>query len=197
MDYMLSAKDSLFVRYVHDTADIVYPFLGAPAPQWPGVGNTGNHFVTIEERRLFSPTVVNLLRFSFTRTFESDVEQHPDLSPALEFFPVRGQDGGVNITGLSSMGPSIYAPLEEAQNKFPVADDVIWTHGAHSLRFGADVSRVQSNFMQQGWWGGLLQLFRPDRLPGGHSVPLHRAGTWNDGLLSRLPRNRCVRIYSG
>lgn len=158
MDYNLSAKDSLFVRYVHDAGNIVYPFLGAPAPQWPEVGNTGNHFATIEERRVISPTIVNLLRFSFTRTFESDVEQHPDQSSALDFFPVRGQNGGVNITGLSSMGPSIFAPLLEAQNKFPLADDVIWTHGAHSLRFGALVSRVQSNFMQQGWWGGFYSF---------------------------------------
>jgi outer membrane receptor protein involved in Fe transport len=159
MDYNLSPKDSLFVRYVHDLGNIVYPFLGAPTPpRWPEVGNTGNHFATIEERRVFSPTMVNLLRFSFTRTFESDVEQHPDQTPALNFFPVRGQNGGVNITGLSSVGPSIFAPLMEAQNKFPLADDVIWTHGAHTLRFGAQMSRVQSNFMQQGWWGGFYSF---------------------------------------
>jgi outer membrane receptor protein involved in Fe transport len=154
VDYNLSSKDSLFVRYVRDYGNIIYPFLGAPTPQWPEVGNTRNQFVTIEERHVISPTLINLLRVSFTRTFESDTEEHPDLSPALEFFPIRGQDGGVSITGLSSMGPSIFAPLQEAQNKFPLADDVIWTHGAHSLRFGADLSRVQTNFYQQGWWGG-------------------------------------------
>ncbi|HLI82984.1 MAG TPA: TonB-dependent receptor [Bryobacteraceae bacterium] len=155
IDYNLSAKDSLFVRYVRDYGNIVYPFLGSPLPpRWPEVGSTANQFATIEERRVISPAVVNLLRFSFTRTRETDVEQHPDQNPALDFFPVRGQNGGVNITGLSSLGPSIYAPLLEVQNKFPLADDVIWTHGAHSLRFGATLNRVQSNFMQQGWWGG-------------------------------------------
>jgi hypothetical protein len=123
-------------------------------PQWPEVGNTRNQFVTIEERRVISPTIVNLLRFSFTRTFESDVEQSPDQSSALDFFPERHQNGGVNVTGLSSLGASIFAPLQEAQNKFPVTDDVFWTHGSHSLRFGATISRVQSNFTQQGWWGG-------------------------------------------
>src|SRR5579885_1408036 len=159
MDYTLSSKDSLFVRYVRDAADIVYPFLGSPLPpRWPEVGNTGNHFATIEERHLISPTLVNLLRFSFTRTRETDVQEHPDQTPALDFFPSRGQNGGVNITGLSSMGTSIYAPLLEVQNKFPIADDVIWTRGAHSFRFGASVSRVQSNFQQQGWWGGFYSF---------------------------------------
>jgi hypothetical protein len=155
VDYTLSSKDSVFVRYVRDSADITYPFLGSPLPpRWPEVGNTRNQFATIEERHLISPTLVNLLRFSFTRTRETDTEAHPDQTSALDFFPSRGQNGGVNITGLSSMGTSIFAPLVEAQNKFPVADDVFWTHGAHNFRFGASLSRVQSNFQQQGWWGG-------------------------------------------
>ena len=153
VDYTLSSKDSLFVRYVRDYGDIVNPFLGSPLPpRWPEVGQTRNQFVTIEERRVISPTLVNLLRFSFTRTRETDVQAKPDQTPALDFFPERGQNGGVNITGLSSIGTSIFAPLLEVQNKFPLADDVFWTHGAHSLRFGALFSRVQSNFQQQGWW---------------------------------------------
>jgi hypothetical protein len=155
VDYTLSSKDSLFVRYVRDYADITYPFLGSPLPpRWPEVGDTRNQFATIEYRRVVSPTLVNLLRFSFTRTRETDVQEHPNQTPALNFFPERGQNGGVNITGLSSIGTSIFAPLLEVQNKFPLADDVFWTHGAHSIRFGASFSRVQSNFQQQGWWGG-------------------------------------------
>ena len=155
VDYTISSKDSLFVRYVRDAGDIVQPFLGSPLPpRWPEVGSTRNQFSTIEYRRVISPTMVNLLRFSFTRTRETDVQQSPDQTPALDFFPSRGQNGGVNITGLSSMGTSIYAPLLEVQNKFPLGDDVVWTHGAHTLRFGGSFSRVQSNFQQQGWWGG-------------------------------------------
>ena len=155
VDYTISAKDSVFVRYIRDHGDITYPFLGSPLPpRWPEVGQTRNQFATIEERRVISPTMVNLLRFSFTRTRETDVEAHPDQTSALDFFPERHQNGGVNITGLSSIGASIFAPLLEAQNKFPLSDDMFWTKGAHSLRFGASLSRIQSNFQQQGWWGG-------------------------------------------
>ncbi|HTR39922.1 MAG TPA: TonB-dependent receptor [Bryobacteraceae bacterium] len=159
VDYTISSKDSLFVRYVRDAAGITYPFLGSPLPpRWPEVGSTGNHFATIEWRRVITPTLLNQLRFSFTRTYESDVLQNPDETKALDFFPERGQNGGVNITGLSSIGPSIFAPLLEAQNKFPVADDMFWTHGAHSIRFGGFFSRVQSNFMQGGWYGGFYNF---------------------------------------
>jgi TonB dependent receptor len=122
------------------------------------VGQTGNHFATIEYRRVISPTLLNALRFSFTRTHETDVQARPNQTPALNFFPERGQNGGVNITGVSSIGTSIFAPLLEVQNKFPLADDVIWTHGAHNVRFGGLFSRVQSNFQQQGWWGGFYNF---------------------------------------
>ena len=155
VDYTISSKDSLFVRYVRDFGDVTMPFLGSPLPpRWPEIGSTRNQFATVEWRRVMSPTMVNLLRFSYTRTRETDVQAKPNQAPALNFFPERGQNGGVNITGLSSIGTSIFAPLLEVQNKFPLSDDVFWTHGAHSLRFGATLDRVQSNFQQQGWWGG-------------------------------------------
>ena len=159
VDYNLSNKDSLYVRYVKDRGDTTLPFLGSPLPpRWPEIGSTRNQFATIEWRRVISPTLVNLLRFSFTRTKETDTQAKPDQASALNFFPERGQNGGVNITGLASIGTSIFAPLLEVQNKFPVGDDLIWTHGAHNLRFGGFFSRVQSNFQQQGWWGGFYSF---------------------------------------
>lgn len=155
VDHNMSSRDSLFVRYVRDFGDTTMPFLGSPLPpRWPEVGSTRNQFATIEYRRVISPTMLNLLRFSFTRTRETDVESKPDQVSALNFFPERHQNGGVNITGLSSMGTSIFAPLLEVQNKFPLADDVTLTHKGHDIRFGGSIDRVQSNFQQQGWWGG-------------------------------------------
>ncbi len=44
------------------------------------------------------------------------------------------------------------------QNKFPLADDVIWNKGAHSIRFGGEFSRVQTNFYQLGWDGGFYSF---------------------------------------
>src|SRR5205814_7682124 len=111
LDYTLSEKDSLFVRYVRDYGDTTLPFLGSPLPpRWPEVGATRNQFATIEYRRVISPTLVNLLRFSFTRTRETDVQARPDQASALNFFPERHQNGGVHITGLSPMGTSRSAP---------------------------------------------------------------------------------------
>ena len=66
------------MRYVRDSGDTMLPFLGSPLPpRWPEVGATRNQFATIEYRRVISPTMVNLLRFSFTRTRETDVQAKP------------------------------------------------------------------------------------------------------------------------
>jgi hypothetical protein len=73
--------------------------------------------------------------------------------PGLSFFPGR-KNGTINITGLSSLGSSIFLPFLFVQNKYGAGDDVYWAHGAHSFRFGADVQRVQSNVNAPGWLGG-------------------------------------------
>ena len=86
-----------------------FPWFAFP-PRWPEVGATRNQFATLEYRRVISPTLVNLLRFSFTRTRETDVQQNPDQTPALDFFPERGQNGGVNITGLSPRSEPASSP---------------------------------------------------------------------------------------
>jgi outer membrane receptor protein involved in Fe transport len=155
IDYTMDDKNSFFVRYVHDGASTVLPFLGSPLPpRWPEQGITGNHFATVEWRRLITPSLVNLARFSFTRTKEADNEVNLNPTPALNFYASGHQNGGVSITGLSALGTSIFAPLSQVQNKFPLADDVIWNKGSHSFKFGGVFSRVQSNFTQDGWWGG-------------------------------------------
>ncbi len=72
---------------MHDGASTILPFLGSPdPPRWPEQGKTGNDFATVEWRRLITPNLVNLARFSFTRTNENDNEVNLDPTPALNFY---------------------------------------------------------------------------------------------------------------
>jgi outer membrane receptor protein involved in Fe transport len=150
-DYTLSNKDSLFARYVNDRAMFHDPFSGGPITQWPETHHTGNHYATIEERRIISSSVVNLVRAGFVRTKEgSDLENN---LAGLSFYPNR-KNGTLNIAGLSPLGSSIFLPFSFVQNKFSGGDDVFWTQGNHSLKFGGVVERVQSNVDAPGWLGG-------------------------------------------
>src|SRR5207237_6194310 len=98
-----------------------------------------------------SSSIVNLARLTFVRTREaSDLNNN---LAGLSFSP-RRKNGTINITGLSPLGSSIFLPFLFVQNKYGGGDDVYWTHASHSLRFGADILRVQSNVNAPGWLGG-------------------------------------------
>ena len=154
IDYNLSAKDSLFGRYLSDKANLTEPFggggpAGGPLPFWTEFGHSHNQFLTVEERHLISPTIVNLFRVSFARQVSS--ARQPGAVTAngvqpLQFFPGMGfGDGGVQISGLSNLGEDLVIPFNQNQNRFTEADDILWNKGAHSLRFGISVSRFQTN----------------------------------------------------
>ncbi|MEQ1946987.1 MAG: TonB-dependent receptor [Bryobacteraceae bacterium] len=143
-DYTLSAKDSLFARYVSDKADVVQPFGGSNIPLWPEEDFTHNHFGTIEERHIFSPAVVNLARVSLSRPNQT-ASTTGNTAP-LDFFPGSGrQNGAVTVTGLTGIGGNTLLPFGLVQNKYSVGDDVYWTRGSHNIKMGASVMRLQSN----------------------------------------------------
>ena len=152
VDYTISNSDSIFARYVSDRAYFNDPFSGGPIPLWPETHHTANQYATVEERHIFSPSLLNLARISFVRTREgSDLTNNED---GLYFYPSNLKNGTLLITGLSPLGSSIFLPFYFVQNKFDEGDDVYWTIGNHSIRFGADIMRVQSNLNAPGWLGG-------------------------------------------
>ncbi|HEU4391085.1 MAG TPA: TonB-dependent receptor, partial [Blastocatellia bacterium] len=147
VDYSLTAKDSVFGRYVLDRANRHIPFPLAQIDKWPEVDNTFNQYFTIEERRVISPRMVNLVRFSFVRTNER--ARTEGSTSALQIIGAGRQDAAINATGaggpVTPIGANGTVPFFLVQNKFNTADDLFWTHGAHSMKAGASVMRVQTN----------------------------------------------------
>ncbi|MGH9738943.1 MAG: carboxypeptidase regulatory-like domain-containing protein [Candidatus Acidiferrales bacterium] len=153
IDYTLSATDSIFGRYVSDRAYNLSPIaaFGSDLPYWPEVDHTRNQYFTAEERHIFSANVVNNARLMLVRTFESSYSNStlPASSDPLAFIPSRHEDASVTpcilCPGLSGVGSDQFVSDTIAQNTVGVGDDVAWIHGAHTVTFGADILRVQSN----------------------------------------------------
>jgi hypothetical protein len=145
-DYNFSDKDSLFVRYIRDYAQLTTP---NQLPLWNELENTANHVATIEERHLFSANLINLARFSFVRPAETSF--NPTTHPALQFYPGLGiQDGAVAVSGLMNtaqnyLGATNTDPIALITSRYVVGDDILWTHGAHNFRLGASITRVDDN----------------------------------------------------
>jgi hypothetical protein len=160
VDYNISAKDSLFVRYVLDYAQRDFT---TGIPLWPELDTTRDHFVSIEERRIFSATLANALHIGFSRTWEdanvygSPVVSNGVVTPGtiatagnhpLQFFgTAAGREDGTIATfsGLTAIGASTTLPFYLVPNKFSYGDDVIWTSGAHGVKFGGMATRYREN----------------------------------------------------
>jgi Carboxypeptidase regulatory-like domain len=166
-DWVISEKNSFLARYISDKSSFVEPyggggFAGGPIANWPEQDSSHTQFATVEWRRIVSPTLVNVARFSFSRpgTYEFQNPTEPgglvNGADPLQFAPVSSgrPDGIVAIGGLSGIGSALQLPFNTTQNRFTEADDVTWTHGAHSVRFGASVSRLQSNTFMPFFDGG-------------------------------------------
>jgi Carboxypeptidase regulatory-like domain/TonB dependent receptor/TonB-dependent Receptor Plug Domain len=146
-DYTFSGKDSLFVRYVRDTALAVTLEPNPEVPLVPEGDQTLNHFVTIEEDHVISPSLVNLGRVSFLRPYESANATTPPV-PALQAVnTVGGSQNYVTING-NPVGAWQLLPWRLAEQNYQAMDDVIWTHGAHSVKFGATFA-VVADFTNQ------------------------------------------------
>ncbi len=142
-DYTVSERSSVFARFVIDQGDFTNPFPNTVVAGWRDTEPTRNIYTTIEEKHILTPSIINVARVSFMRTENSATTI--DSYPALQFYPhLGGQDGNVAISGLSGLGPTALAPYSLIQTKFGVSDDMYMTKGAHTIKFGVSISRVQT-----------------------------------------------------
>jgi outer membrane receptor protein involved in Fe transport len=158
-DYTISEKDSFFLRYIRDTASQVLPFTGSNVPLWPEDDTTANHFATIGERHLFSSNLINLVHFEFDRP--KDVGFTSASQAATRYFPGR-EDGSIQVANssggpnglLANLGANNLLPFSLPQDKFVFADDILWTHGAHSFAIGMSVKREYTYTFAPFQYGG-------------------------------------------
>jgi len=158
-DYILSDKDSIFARYVSDQAHLSEPYPNGVLPiSGPEIDNSHSTFSVLEERHIFSPTLVNTLHVGYSRLVRTSADPYPATAPngshplqflyagALQQYLGTGhEDGIVNIPGISGIGADLVSPFNFTQNRYTVADDLLWNIGKHTIRFGGRIQYDQSN----------------------------------------------------
>lgn len=155
LDHQISAKDSIFIRYNLDDGSVFTPsFLLSFGDDF----KSRTHLLTIQERRVFSSTVVNSATFGFNRALQ-DIDTIPLTAeakdPALSSVP--GKPIGRIQVGAQSVasGPlpilGTISPILSAYNTFQYGDDLRWTRGEHNIQIGAAISRLQNNVSNRGF----------------------------------------------
>lgn len=155
IDAHISDKDSLFGRYIIDDAFRYQPFnaQATTIPLWPEQDYTKNQYFTIEETHIFSPSLINVVRFAIASP-NAWAQNTPLQTPALDFFPGR-QGGQVSVSGIDTIGTdNLHIPFNLPVKRYSAGDDVSWIHGGHTMRFGLEVDRARYDDSAPFYLGG-------------------------------------------
>ncbi|MFY9529679.1 MAG: TonB-dependent receptor [Candidatus Acidiferrales bacterium] len=150
VDHRFSDKDNLAGSYMFDNS---------PLSQNDEFNNklilsrARRQLVTLEESHVFTGSFANSFRLGYSRVFAAapsgGTAVNPlaaSTSPSLSFVPgeTAGNLGVPGLTlftgGLSTTQPAVYH-----WNSWQAYDNVFVTKGTHSLKFGANVERIENN----------------------------------------------------
>jgi hypothetical protein len=157
VDHQLTKNNSLFVRYLFDQGNATAPFHDDILPGGIGATSTYNRTQNagVGLVTTFSPTIANELRFGGNRTnlpFNCTARSLFDnLGPQFIDPFGRGSDfgfadpvgGGFTSFGCGALGDS--NGQARFTGTYQVTDNVTWTRGSHSLKFGGEFRDVYSN----------------------------------------------------
>ncbi len=131
IDYNISEKDSLRGRFILNRTGSV-DATGFPAVFF-GTQPTNAYLATLSEYHTFTPTLINEFRLGYNRLNQTVSIFGNQSFPGLDAFP------NINVYELNAAyGPDPNAPQYTIQNLYQLTDNVTWTKGNHSFKFGFD-----------------------------------------------------------
>jgi hypothetical protein len=164
VDQNFSSSDMLFGRYTIDNAiqdqsvgDYSY-FRLLPTAR--------NQWITLAENHIFSPSVLNTARFSFSRTGNTRATNNVGLpnnglGPAIVTgFPtgVVDMNGSAGGTFTEFGSANNYPKDLDLQNIYTLSDDFLVTRGRHAFKFGVLLNRFNGAFQANNSANGQLQF---------------------------------------
>ena len=139
MDHNISSNDSFFARYTMDDSEKIGTI---DYPQWREPRRSRFQFATLSETHIFSPTVLSTFRLSYSRTLLDQKSTSGVIGPQFSF--VEGRElSQLAVTGLTAFSGDNSAPTVSKQNIFTGSNDVFYTRGNHSFKFGMLLNRFQ------------------------------------------------------
>jgi Carboxypeptidase regulatory-like domain/TonB dependent receptor/TonB-dependent Receptor Plug Domain len=160
VDHKLSANDSLSGTYLFDNTYFDQP------DAWNNDvlhSQTRRQTVVLQESHTFTTNVLNAARAGYSRTHVVNVNPTNAVNPAAKD-PTLGTLGQnapeINITGFTRLpgGVGVGSYYLHTFNNYQFYDDAFWTHGAHTLKFGGGVERMQYNYEAFQNQGGLWKF---------------------------------------
>jgi hypothetical protein len=163
VDYNLSSSDQVRGRIIWNKTNTLDTNANLPA-FWTNLPQRF-YLVTASEYHTFSPSLTNELRLGYNR-FSQYYTITGDSYPGLDAFPNIQFDNDLGL----QLGPDPNAAQFTVQNTYQLVDNMTWTKGKHTLKFGFDGRNAISpqHFIQRergDYDYDNLQEFLMDRVP--------------------------------
>jgi hypothetical protein len=154
IDHNFSSRDFLYATTNYSDDPSVEPYNTLCGPRTvPGFGCSSElsyELSGISETHVFSPALLNNVRFSFNRYHLTRIQQDAGINFVSNYnipnvflgsTPGNGGVPSTAVTGYATLGGPTNNPQNIVNNEFQFADQVIWSKGAHSFKFGGDIRR--------------------------------------------------------
>jgi hypothetical protein len=154
VDHLFSVKDSLAAVYTVDDGN---DFTATPAdPYSADIETLREQVLSLEETHVFSPSLLNVIRFGYSRAgYFFTGEPTPDTPAAtVPGFLIGHPVGAAVVGGSAASNPAAQvglagsnngSNLSIARNLYTFEDRVTMTHGRQQFSFGGWLQRFQSN----------------------------------------------------
>ncbi len=148
IDHNINSKNSIYVRWLQRKTPFVLPG-SLPSTFWTRMRD--NRQTALADTHVFSPTVVNVLRFGYSTDWLEDgaVEagQHPlDGGDVIKAIGLQGvnpshyNEAGtpaISIDGISGFS-TVTGGVKNDDRTFSAEDSVTWQKGKHVMKFGGE-----------------------------------------------------------
>jgi len=174
MDYLARQNSRIAIRFflANDAQTITFPGNGLnPAgniPGFPSPGDSGFRVFSLAHSHAFSSAWLNEVRIGYVRTRASTEARIPfswsDVGVAEGEMSRNNDLPSLNILGSVSFASGF--PRTITQNSFVFSDGLSFVRGAHTVRLGGSLTRLQDNVDLVGLGSFLRFLSWPDFLLG-------------------------------
>jgi hypothetical protein len=169
LDYSISSHDTVSATFTAHDAETTNPFANADVNGYTSAGFTQTYSGSITYSHVFTPAIVNEARITAVRSTPSQA------TPVTAFDKVTPADLGVNITPDIVSGPPILyfygtglnigfsgnGPTTFANTVYSYYDNLSWTKGKHSMKFGFFFSPYENNTQYDFYGNGSYSFFGP------------------------------------
>jgi Carboxypeptidase regulatory-like domain/TonB-dependent Receptor Plug Domain len=151
VDYNFSDKTTLYGRYALYSEDDFAGYINSSPYVGYDTGQTNfNQSVLINLTHVFSPNIVNSLKVAYNRLNQLQPLGPNPVSPTLytsnfSLPNLPGTNGALVFPGYSETTPGNAIPFGGPQNVYQIYDDLSWTKGRHTFKFGGGYVQTRDN----------------------------------------------------